>query len=187
VTTDGTAAADGAYPPTVDEVFQFLAGSGAIGLWLAGLVRAVAGHPRGTLGSSSVWICLVGAAVFVWRGRDRPSRLERWAELATAAAFLLGAASFVVHSHTIQTLAQDLWLGVWGGLAAFRLQATMPPAMYRSGVAIGVATAGFGFLPGIWAWVAVGSVVAIVLVAVWVLDNLEAEGHVVKRREPSRE
>jgi hypothetical protein len=187
MTAEGTAAGDEAYRPTVDEVFHFLAGAGAIGLWLAGLVRAVAGHPRGTLSSSSVWLCLVGAAVFAWRGRDRPSPPERWAELATSVAFLLGAASFAVQSPTARMLAQDLWFGVWGGFAAVRLLATMPAPMYRSGVAIGAATAGFGFLPGIWAWVSFGSVVVIVLVAVWVLDNLEAEGRVVKRREPSRE
>jgi hypothetical protein len=54
----------------------------------------------------------------------------------------------------------------------------MPASLARAACVLGAAAAASGFLPGLWKWASLGAMVVVVLVAIWIRDNLVAEGAV---------
>jgi hypothetical protein len=79
---------------------------------------------------------------------------------------------------------QSICLGALGALLVQPQLHKMPTGLSRAGAALCVAASSHGFLPGVWRLASLALVAIVLLVALWITDDLEAEGAIVAGEAP---
>ena len=171
----------------VDEVYEFWAGAAALGLSLGSLVQYARGETPLVPRFFPVWTWLVGVAFFVISALRAKSTAARRADVLMAILLLCGAAVARMPNSSIVLVGQSLCLATWGAVAIQQSGRRMPESLGRAGLGLAIAACSAGFLPGLWKWVSLAAVIIVVLVSIWMLDNLEADGVVVGRKRRTSE
>jgi hypothetical protein len=167
----------------VHDVYEFLAGAAAVGVCLGSLVQYAGGETPAIPKFLPIWAWLSSAAFFLVSALRAKSARARVADASMAILLLSGAAVARLPESPIVLVGQSLCLGAWGVVAVQQSGGRMPGSLARAGLALAIATTSSGFLPGLWKWASLAAVVIVVLVAIWILDNQEADGVIIGRKK----
>jgi len=159
-------------------IYSFLGGAAAVGVSLGGLVDHAVRQPAVLPPFVPLWVSLAGGALsFVWALRATVLR-DRLEYLCLAGFWLSDA----VASHVGEPRAlvvQSLCLGALGMLVAQPWLHRMPTRLSQAGVALCISASSHGFLSGAWKFASLALVAIALLLALWIIDDLEAKGTVV--------
>ena len=162
----------------VNGVYYFLGGSVALGSCLGALVDHAARQPVVLPPFVPVWVSLAGGAFFVvWAVQAIPWR-DRLEYLCLAGVCLADAAASQLSEPRL-LIIQSLCLGAWGALVAQPWLPGMPASLSRSGAALCISASSLGFLPGVWKFASLTMVAIVLLIALWIIDDLEAKGVII--------
>jgi hypothetical protein len=180
----GSAGAAIASRPRVRDVDEFLMGAGAIGVSIGNVIEVLM-HPLRDFSSLLPWWAwFAGGGVFLFDAAARGSWRERFSNALVGSVAVGGGALSYQERPNAGLVATGLCLGL-GWALVIRHARTMPLAIARLGVALGLAAAlCAAALPGVWFLVGVGAVVLVVFLIVRVRKNLRDQ--VLGRAEEPR-
>jgi hypothetical protein len=150
----------------------------ALGSCLGALIDYTIRQPVVLPPFAPLWVSLAGGALLlVWAVRATPWR-DRLEWLCLAGAWFGDAAASEIAKPRI-LIIQALCLGAWGALIAQPWLPRMPASLSRSGAALCIAAISLGFLPGVWKLASLALAAVVLLIALWIIDDLESKGVVI--------
>jgi hypothetical protein len=164
-------------------VYYFLGGAIAVGGSLGALVDHAFRQPVFVPPIVPLWLSIgAGGLSLLWAARATSwhDRLE----CMCLAGLWLGDAAAPHVGGARAAVAQAICLGALGALLVQPQLHNMPTGLSRAGAALCVSASSHGFFSGVWRVASLALVAIVLLVALWIIDDLEAEGVIVAGEAP---
>lgn len=170
-------------PLRAQDVYDSLGGAALLGVCLAGLVQYLSGQPSTAVAVLPPWLWLLGSVFLLSAAVRAKSMAARMTDGAFALSLLAFAAMQWLPHLELLRLGHWLCLAAWAGMLWQQSHAHIPRSLGRAAWALGIATTAMGLLPGPWKWPPLAAAVLIVAVSAWMLDDLDARGALLRKRD----